>query len=106
MKSYVNYAKSPTTNICFECSFYLCDSCFEFIHNKDENIFHKKEIINTVIPIDLKCHKHPKVSMNIFSLEEKSKLNILFYNLFYYRALLSIMQLSIRKCKSIKFFIS
>ena len=26
--------KETATNICFDCSFYLCDSCFEFLHEK------------------------------------------------------------------------
>ena len=70
--------KEPANCICYECSFYLCDSCFEYLHNKDENINHNRESINQSIPILLKCSKHPKVPMSLFSVEEKSKLyNIL-----------------------------
>ena len=68
--------KDFATNICYDCSFYLCDSCFDFLHNKDENIFHKKESINPIIPIDLKCKKHPKVLLALFSVDEKGKFNI------------------------------
>ena len=66
--------KDPATNICYDCSFYLCDSCFYFVHSKDENMSHKKENINQIIPIDLKCQKHPKVPLTLFSVEEKSKI--------------------------------
>jgi len=66
--------KDTATNICYDCSFYLCNSCFDFLHDKDENIFHKKETINQIIPIDLKCQKHPKIPMTLFSVVEKSKI--------------------------------
>ena len=66
--------KDPATNICYDCYFYLCDSCFDFLHNKEENMSHKNESINQIIPIDLKCQKHPKVPLTLFSVEEKSKI--------------------------------
>ena len=63
-----NYA----TNICFDCSFYLCDSCFEFLHKKKGNSEHKKEEIDPFISINLKCLKHPKIPLNLFCSKEKS----------------------------------
>ena len=48
--------KDKATNVCFECSFYLCDSCFKFLHEKKANLEHKKDDIN----------------MNLFCIEEKS----------------------------------
>ena len=33
------------TNICFDCSFYLCDSCFQFLHDKKANKDHKKKLL-------------------------------------------------------------
>ena len=38
--------KEIATNMCFECSYYLCDDCFEFIHKKNANSEHKKEEID------------------------------------------------------------
>ena len=35
--------KEPATNICFDCQFYLCETCFEFLHSKKANTLHKKE---------------------------------------------------------------
>ena len=37
--------EEKATNICFDCSFYLCDSCFTFIHEKDSKAGHTKEDI-------------------------------------------------------------
>ena len=34
--------KETATNICYDCSFYLCDSCFKFLHNKKANLDTKK----------------------------------------------------------------
>ena len=65
--------KELATNICFDCNFYLCDSCFKFLHNKKANSGHKKEAINPFISMDIKCPEHPKVPINLFCLEEKSK---------------------------------
>ena len=63
------------TNICFSCSFYLCDTCFQFLHDKKSNKEHKKEIIDPLISIDIKCPEHPKIPMNLFCIKEKSKIN-------------------------------
>ena len=65
--------KESATNICFNCSFYLCDSCFKFLHLKKENSGHKKENIDPFISLDIKCPEHSKVPMNLFCIDEKSK---------------------------------
>lgn len=65
--------KENATNICFTCSFYLCDACFKFLHEKKENLGHKKEEIDPFISLDIKCPKHSKVPMNLFCNNEKSK---------------------------------
>ena len=70
--------KEQATNICYECSFYLCDSCFEYLHEKKVNSEHKKEEIDYFVSIYTKCPKHPKNPMNLFCVDEKSKINILF----------------------------
>ena len=69
--------KEAATNICFDCSFYLCDSCFEFLHEKKLNLEHKKEEIDPFISIDIKCQEHPKIPMNLFCLKEKSTIYII-----------------------------
>ena len=69
--------KENATNICFDCSFYLCDNCFEFLHKKKANSEHKKEEIEPYISIDFNCLEHPKVPMNLFCIKEKSNIYIL-----------------------------
>ena len=69
--------KEIATNVCFECSFYLCNSCFKFIHEKKANLSHQKEDIDPYISLDIKCPEHPKNSLNLFCSEEKRK-NIFF----------------------------
>ena len=68
--------KDKPTCICFDCSFYLCDSCFKFLHEKKCNLEHKKEEIDPFISIDIKCPKHPKNPMNLFCIDEKSNIYI------------------------------
>lgn len=65
--------KDSPKYICFDCGFYLCDSCCKFIHEKKANSEHKIEIINILIPINIKCPKHSKNPMNLFCITEKSK---------------------------------
>ena len=86
--------KENATNICFNCSFYLCDSCFKYLHEKKENIGHKKENIDPFISLDIKCPKHNKVPMNLFCIDEKSNYLIIFINNLY-SPILSIMFLSL-----------
>ena len=69
--------KEAATNICYDCSFYLCDSCFKFLHNKKANLEHKKEKIDPCISIDINCSKHPKIPKSLFCIDEKSNLYII-----------------------------
>ena len=61
-------------NLCFKCVMILCDSCYEFIHNKEKNKNHKKEKIENFSPFTLKCPAHPKERINLFCSDEKGKL--------------------------------
>ena len=74
--------KEIATCICFDCSFYLCDSCNKFLHEKKKNLEHKKEYIDPFFSYDIKCPKHPKIPMNLFNSKEKS--NIFIYILLFY----------------------
>ena len=65
--------KEQATKVCFDCSFYLCDSCLDYIHEKKSNFEHKNEAINQIIPLLIKCEKHPKIPITMFSKDEKSK---------------------------------
>ena len=82
--------KEPATNICYECSFYLCDSCFKFLHEKKANSEHKKEYIDPFVSMDIKCPAHPKNPMNLFCIEEKSNITNHIFNKIY-RTFLLIM---------------
>jgi len=73
--------KEKATNVCYDCSFYLCDSCFKFLHNKKANMGHKKEEIDPFVSIDIKCKKHPKNEMNLFCANEKCNQNSFYLNL-------------------------
>ena len=65
--------KETATNICFDCSFYLCDSCLNYLHEKKANSEHKTEEIDPFISIDIKCPEHSKIPKNLFCIKEKSK---------------------------------
>ena len=65
--------KNKADFLCFECNFYLCESCYKFIHDKQANSKHKKEIIDPLVSIDLKCPEHPKDSMSLFCIDDKGK---------------------------------
>ena len=60
------------TCLCFKCKMYLCDSCYQFIHNKEIKKQHKKEKIDYFVPFDIKCPDHPENIINLFCLNEKS----------------------------------
>ena len=57
--------------LCFECNYYLCESCFNLIHSKQKNSAHKKEPLDPIVPIELNCKKHPKDRLNLFCFKEK-----------------------------------
>ena len=69
--------KETATNICYDCSFYLCDSCFKFLHNKKANSEHIKEEIDPYISTEINCPEHPKIPKSLFCVEEKSNLYII-----------------------------
>ena len=60
--------------ICFECSSYLCNNCYNIIHNNEERKNHIKRKIDNNININVKCPIHPKHPIELFCIEEKSKL--------------------------------
>jgi len=65
------------TSLCPQCFSYYCDKCFKCVHEKKENIEHKKEAIDYNVPIDTWCPDHDKVAINLFCLDEKrNKFNI------------------------------
>ena len=66
--------KCKATNICFECLSYLCDSCYKCIHDKEQNFFHHKDEIDSFISIDIKCPIHSKSAINLYCVNEKSKI--------------------------------
>ena len=67
--------KSPATFLCFECLCnYFCDSCYKFIHNKKENINHKKEKIDYFLPFEKRCQEHQDVPLNLFCIDEKGNI--------------------------------
>ena len=68
--------KEKASCMCFDCSFYLCDNCFQFIHEKEANSEHRKEVIEPFISSNIRCPVHPKIPMNLFCKEEKGKLYI------------------------------
>lgn len=71
--------KEKATSICFDCSFYLCDDCFQFIHAKNANSEHKKEDKDPLISFDIRCPDHPKIPLSLFCTEEKSKIIYFIY---------------------------
>jgi len=64
---------SNATCLCFECNNYFCENCYKLIHNLKKNISHKKEVLDSFVPIDLKCPNHPKDRMSLFCLNDKGK---------------------------------
>ena len=72
--------KEYAISLCLECMNYYCDSCYKFVHDKKENIQHKKEQIDYFVPIDTKCNLHSKYPLDYFCLDEKGRIyNYLIY---------------------------
>ncbi len=69
-----DFCDSKATTLCFDCIIYFCDNCYKYIHNKEKNYHHKKELIDLYLPIDIKCPAHPKIPFNLFCIDEKGKL--------------------------------
>ena len=63
---------SEAKSECFNCFSYFCESCYKFVHEKSFNSNHKKEEIDYLVPIDLKCPEHPKNIINYFVLKKKA----------------------------------
>ena len=63
--------KVNATCLCFNCIQYFCESCYKYVHNKQSNSSHKKELIDPYVPIDLKCPEHPIIPITLFCLDEK-----------------------------------
>ena len=66
--------EEKATRICFKCFMYYCDSCFKYIHSKNQKQEHMKEKIDPFISINTKCNIHPDNIINLFCVEEKSNL--------------------------------
>ena len=69
-------------NLCLKCEMYLCEKCFRYIHSKDKNKNHKKEIIDSFVPIQLKCSFHPKDKIILFCTDEKGNKILINYNIY------------------------
>ena len=65
--------KSYATCLCFKCNNYYYESCFKFVHDKQVNSNHKKEVIDPFVPIDIKCQEHDKYPLDYFCVDEKGK---------------------------------
>ena len=61
------------TCLCLQCYNYYCDACFKYVHDKNENINHKREKIDSFVPIDTECPDHEGVRINLFCVDEKGK---------------------------------
>ncbi len=73
MKKSVTYVKKKQVIYALNAHFFLCDSCFNFLHTKKSKETHKKEGIEPYFSKKLKCPLHPKIPLNLFCTEEKGK---------------------------------
>ena len=69
---------TDATCLCFMCKNYFCERCYKLIHDIKNDPKHKKEKIDPYVPIDIKCPQHPDVPMNLFCVDEKGNIIILF----------------------------
>ena len=70
---YCEVCNSNSTCLCFKCNSYFCDCCYKLIHDKKKDPQHKKENIDPLVPIDIKCPEHPLDRINLFCVDEKGK---------------------------------
>ena len=68
--------KANATCLCFECNNYFCERCYKLIHDIKKDPQHKKENIDSFVPIDLYCPEHPKNRIDLFCLDDRGKFNI------------------------------
>ena len=75
---YCTICKSQATFLCPFCldgiGSYYCDLCYKMIHDKKENMNHKKEKIDYYLPIDLRCKVHQNIPLNLFCINEKGNI--------------------------------
>ena len=64
---------SYATVLCYECLNYFCDTCYKYVHDKENNANHKKEKMDDFVPTEIKCSKHLKNPLSLFCVEEKGK---------------------------------
>ena len=69
--------KDNASCLCFKCNNYYCEQCYKYVHDKKNNINHKKEALDPFISIDLKCPDHPQNPMFLFCVDEKGILKII-----------------------------
>ena len=81
---------TEATSLCPKCFSYYCDICFKSVYNREKNSTHKKEKIDNFVPIDTRCPEHQGNNMNLFCIEEKGNI-IIIYNYLYYRTLLCLL---------------
>ena len=60
--------------VCFQCMSYFCDSCYKLSHNNEEFKLHKKEKIDYMVAIDIKCPEHKLHPMVLFCTNEKGNI--------------------------------
>lgn len=58
-------------SLCFECKNYFCEKCYKYVHDKEKNSNHKKEIIDLFVPFDVRCPEHPEHPVALFCVDEK-----------------------------------
>ena len=45
-QKYCELCNEKARSLCFKCNMNFCDTCFKFIHEKKNNLNHKKETID------------------------------------------------------------
>lgn len=57
--------------LCYKCMSYYCHSCYNFVHKNEERKSHKKEKIDYLVPLDVKCPEHKLIPLNLFCVDDK-----------------------------------
>ena len=66
-----DFCGKDANSICFKCNNYFCENCFNIIHNLKQDEKHDKENLDILVPIEIKCQKHPSNLNNLFCVDEK-----------------------------------